>query len=541
MIPLYEDRKSRKQNKQQRAAAFAAGKHIPTSQITQLLSALIEPNDTVLMEGDNQKQATFLAKALTTLDPSAVHDLHLIIPSLQLDEHLELFQKGIASTLDFSYSGNQSKSIVTMIRSGKLAIRSLQTFMELYGRLFIDLSPDICLIAAEAADAEGNLYTGGNTEDTPVLVESTAFREGIVIAQVNEILDSVPRVDIPGSWVDYVVQADEPCLIDPIFTRDPALIKDVHVLMAMMAIKGIYAKHAVKRLNHGIGFNTAAIELLLPTYGEQLGLKGKICTNWMLNPHPTLIPAIESGWVDSVLVPGGELGMEAYTAAHPNIFPLGQDGSLRSNRAYSHMAGQYGLDMFIGATLQMNALGDSSTVTSTRLTGFGGAPNLGSNPNGRRYANESWISMHTKSSPDRGRKCVVQMLQTTSSRGPNFVETLDAVEMGKRVGLAETPIMIYGSDTSHIVTEKGIAYLYLADSVEERKKMVAAVAGDTPIGRSISRDEIDVLRKKGYVAFPEDLGIDPASATRDWLAAKNLEDLVIWSKGLYHIPDKLKK
>jgi malonate decarboxylase alpha subunit len=45
----------------------------------------------------------------------------------------------------------------------------------------------------------------------------------------------------------------------------------------------------------GIGFNTAAIELLLPTYAEKLGLKGKIATHWALNPHPTLIPAIESG------------------------------------------------------------------------------------------------------------------------------------------------------------------------------------------------------------------------------------------------------
>src|SRR3546814_8199128 len=42
--------------------------------------------------------------------------------------------------------------------------------------------------------------------------------------------------------------------------------------------------------------NTAAIELILPTYGESLGLKGKICRNWTLNPHPTLIPAIETGW-----------------------------------------------------------------------------------------------------------------------------------------------------------------------------------------------------------------------------------------------------
>ena len=39
------------------------------------------------------------------------------------------------------------------------------------------------------------------------------------------------------------------------------------------------------------GFNTAAIELILPTYGESLGLKGRICRHWTLNPHPTLIPA----------------------------------------------------------------------------------------------------------------------------------------------------------------------------------------------------------------------------------------------------------
>ena len=47
--------------------------------------------------------------------------------------------------------------------------------------------------------------------------------------------------------------------------------------MAMMAIKGIYAEHGVQSLNHGIGFNTAAIELLLPTYGESLWIKRKNC------------------------------------------------------------------------------------------------------------------------------------------------------------------------------------------------------------------------------------------------------------------------
>jgi hypothetical protein len=46
----------------------------------------------------------------------------------------------------------------------------------------------------------------------------------------------------------------------------------------------IYGEYGVKRLNRGIGFPTAAIELP-PTYGKRLGLKGKVATHWARNPH----------------------------------------------------------------------------------------------------------------------------------------------------------------------------------------------------------------------------------------------------------------
>ncbi len=99
---------------------------------------------------------------------------------------------------------------------------------------------------------------------------------------------------------------------------------ETQILIAMMAIKGIYAEYGIRRLNHGIGFGTAAIELLLPTYGEKLGLKGQICTHWALNPHPTLIPAIESGWVQQVHCFGSEVGMDRYIRARPDIFFTGR-------------------------------------------------------------------------------------------------------------------------------------------------------------------------------------------------------------------------
>jgi malonate decarboxylase alpha subunit len=272
---------------------------------------------------------------------------------------------------------------------GKLRIGAIHTYLELYARFFVDLVPTVALVAAESADAEGNLYTGPNTEDTPTIIEATAFRDGIVVVQVNELVEELPRVDVPGSWVDFVVVADRPYEVEPLFTRDPRQISDVQVLIAMLAIRGVYERHGVTSLNHGIGFGTAAIELLLPTYAESLGLRGKICRNWVLNPHPTLIPAIESGWVETVTAFGGEVGMEDYVAARPDVFMTGQDGSARSNRMAAQTAGLYAVDLFIGSTLQMDADANSSTVTEGRLAGFGGAPNLGSDARGRRHPSQA--------------------------------------------------------------------------------------------------------------------------------------------------------
>jgi malonate decarboxylase alpha subunit len=462
--------------------------------------------------------------------------------SVSRPEHLDIFEKGIAKKIDFSYAGPQSLRMSQMLEDGKLVIGEIHTYLELYGRLFIDLTPSVALVAADKADLSGNLYTGPNTEETPTLVEATAFRDGIVIAQVNELVDELPRVDIPGSWIDFIVVADHPYELEPLFTRDPRLITEIQILMGMMTIRGIYERHNVQSLNHGIGFNTAAIELLLPTYGESLGLKGKICKHWALNPHPTLIPAIETGWVESIHCFGGEIGMEKYIAARPDVFFTGKDGSLRSNRALSQVAGQYAVDLFIGSTLQMDRDGNSSTVTTGRLAGFGGAPNMGHDPRGRRHSTPAWLNMITSDDPlAKGKKLVVQIVETfQKGNRPVFVESLDAVEVGRNAHLATAPIMIYGDDVTHVVTEEGIAYLYKANSLEERRQAIAAIAGVTPIGLEHDPKRTEQLRRDGIVAFPEDLGIRRTDAKRSLLAAKSIEELVEWSEGLYEPPARFR-
>lgn len=541
-VRSWTTRRDEKARRVARAERITKGKMIPTDRIVDVLEELIAPGDRVVMEGNNQKQASFFSNALAHVDPGKINKLHMIMSSISRSEHLDLFEKGIAEKIDFSYAGPQSLRVAQMLEDGILKIGDIHTYLELFGRLFIDLIPNVALIAADKADAQGNLYTGPNTEETPTIVEAAAFKDGIVIAQVNELADVLPRVDIPGSWIDFVVVADRPYQLEPLFTRDPRHITELQILMAMITIRGVYERHNVQSLNHGIGYNTAAIELLLPTYGEQLGLKGKICKHWALNPHPTLIPAIESGWVESIHCFGGEPGMEKYVEARPDVFFTGRDGSLRSNRALSQVAGQYAVDLFVGSTLQIDRYGNSSTVTCGRLSGFGGAPNMGHDPRGRRHATAAWLDMVKKDEPlVRGKKLVVQMVETfQTGNAPIFVESLDAISVRRDANLATTPVMIYGDDVTHVVTEEGIAYLYKAESLEERCQALAAVAGVTPIGRVHNPLDTEALRQKGMVALPEDLGIRRTEAKRSLLAAKSVEDLVEWSGGLYEPPAKFR-
>ena len=527
-------------------ASILDGKVVQGKDAKALLEAVLRPGDRVVIEGNNQKQARFLAQVMAQLDPAKVHGLHMLQSSVTLDEHLDIFRRGIARDLDFAFSGPQAVGLAKLVAEGKVRIGAIHTYPELYSRYFTDLPPKVALITAEHADAEGNLYTGYNTEETPLIVEATHARKGIVIAQVEKVVERVRRIDIPGDQVEFIVVTGQKTQIDPLFTRDPAKLTADQIFMAMLAIKGIYAEYGVQVVNHGIGYAACAIELLLPTYAEKLGLKGKICRHWVLNPHPTLIPAIEAGWVKSIHCFGSEPGMEDYIAARSDIFYTCHDGILKSNRAISHMAGYYGLDMFIGATLQMDADGNSSTATLGRISGFGGAPNLGSNATGRRHASPAWSKAGQEMAASgqlagcmpRGRKLVVQITPTVVAKKniPIFVDELDAVRMAREGMFADPPIMIYAEDVTHIVTEKGIAYLTRCASRLERQAAIRAIAGDTPVGRRASKAETDFLRAKRAVMLPEDLGIRLSDATTDLLAAHSIKDLQRISGFLYHPP-----
>ena len=108
------------------------GKVVAASHIVELLHAVLEPGDRVCLEGNNQKQADFLGKALTRLDPARVNGLHMLLSVLSLPEHLDVFEKGIGSRLDFSFSGPQAGRLAKLASSGKLNIGAIHTYLELF-------------------------------------------------------------------------------------------------------------------------------------------------------------------------------------------------------------------------------------------------------------------------------------------------------------------------------------------------------------------------------------------------------------------------
>ena len=178
-MPDWQTRRKAKQERMRAAASMMEGRVVRTERAADLLQALLRPGDRVALEGDNQKQADFLARSLTQLDPAAVHDLHLLISSVSLPEHLDVFEKGICRRIDFSYAGEQSVRMAGLVADGTVEVGAIHTYVELYARMFVDLIPDVVLLCAAQADRDGNLFTGPSTEDTPVIAEAAAFHDGV--------------------------------------------------------------------------------------------------------------------------------------------------------------------------------------------------------------------------------------------------------------------------------------------------------------------------------------------------------------------------
>jgi malonate decarboxylase alpha subunit len=134
------------------ASRYASGKRVSPENTKALLEAVIRPGDRVCLEGDKQKQADFLAETLVSVDPMRIHDLLIVQSCIVLQSHLDLFDRGIARKLDFCYSKPQGAALARTLLAGKIERGATHTYLELFTRYFMDLTPRVALIAAVSAD-----------------------------------------------------------------------------------------------------------------------------------------------------------------------------------------------------------------------------------------------------------------------------------------------------------------------------------------------------------------------------------------------------
>jgi malonate decarboxylase alpha subunit len=69
--------------------------------------------------------------------------------------------------------------------------------MWFHARMFVDLMPDVARVCAEQADRQGGLYTG-RTPRTRRPLSRDGLPRRVVVVQVNEIVDELPRARRPG-------------------------------------------------------------------------------------------------------------------------------------------------------------------------------------------------------------------------------------------------------------------------------------------------------------------------------------------------------
>jgi malonate decarboxylase alpha subunit len=174
---------------------------------------------------------------------------------------------------------------------------------------------------------------------------------------------------------------------------------------------------------------------------------------------------------------------------------------------------------------------------------------MGADARGRRHATPAWLKAGAQarqgrsgvSAMPRGQKLVVQIVETFREHmQPAFVETLDAWQLAEQAHMDIPPVMIYGDDVTHILTEEGIANLLLCRSDEEREQAIRGVAGYTPVGLARDKTMVENLRDRGIITRAEDIGIDKRDAKRSLLAARNMRDLVRASGGLYDPPKRFR-
>ena len=530
---------SRRRRRRSSACAAWPTALLPRERLVAALEALIAPGDRVVLEGNNQKQADFLSRSLARVDPGKLHDLHMIMPSVGRPEHLDLFELGIARKLDFSFSGPQSLRIGQLLEDGLLEIGAIHTYIELYARLVVDLIPNVALVAGFVADREGNVYTGPSTEDTPALVEPTAFSDGIVI--VRSTVSSTTRATCrewtsrrPGwtSWSRPTSRSTSSRCSPATRATSSADGDDGdprHLPTAQRAVAE--PRHRLQHRGHRA--DPADLRRVPRPEGQDLPALDP-------QPAPDPYPAIERlgractasapSWAWRLHRPASRRVLHRsrrLAAFQPDVLPTGR--AVRGRPVHRrHPPGRRRRPFLHRHPRTPGRLRRRPVWATTRAAGATRRRpgwTCGANPRPCWSAAGSWWCRWSRPS------------RTAASRPSSSVSTRWSGAPDRHAAGAGDDLWRRRHPCAHRGRHRLPVQGALAGGTPGDDRRGGGDQSDRPAPRS-ARDPADAPRRADRAA--EDLGIRRTDASRELLAAKSIAELVEWSGGLYQPPARFR-
>ena len=537
-------RRADKRERLSAVAGYVDGKLIEQGRLRDTLEGLLRPGDRVALEGDNQKQADFLSRTLAQCDPGKVNGLHMLISSVSP-----------AGTSRPVRAEDRRKARPRLRRTAERPHRADGRGRQVQHRRHPHLrravradvhrpdAPTSRCCARQGRPRRQPVHRSqhrGHADDRRG--RRVSRRRGPRAGQRDRRQRQAARESTsPATGSTSWSQADRPFSLEPLFTRDPRQIGPVEILKAMIAIRGVYERHQVTSLNHGDRIRHGRNRIASAHLRRTTGPEGQDRQALGAEPAPDADP-------------GDRIGLGRID---PQLRRRVGDGAVHRgparrvlHRTRTDRCGPIGCCVSWPASTRStcsSAPPCRSTAMRTRrpsptagCPGFGGAPNMGHDPHGRRHSSPAWLSLAHGEAPRAARP------ETGGADRPDLPEAAASPRSSNRSTPSRSartpacrspPVMIYGDDVSHVVTEEGVAYLYKAP-----------VAGRPPGGVGGDRRcHADRARRRGARArsncaatgwspFLRTSVSTTRLADRSLLAARSIEDLVAWSGGLYDPP-----
>ncbi|MBD3258831.1 acetyl-CoA hydrolase [candidate division GN15 bacterium] len=227
----------------------------------------LKPRSVVYCAGNAATPKVLLGQLAKDLDIKHVALYHVLLLG---DELKPLFSKERCETLTHRVLFNSYLSREAVNRGWAKYHPMHLSEIPKYARLTEGF--DAVLLSVAGPDSGGNYSLGTTVEGLMAAIRSVRRNGGLVIAEKNQRMPFVLGTTIPGDYIDYLIETDEPLPASPVRKPDE-LAQRIGDIIASMYIQDGSGEEVGSTLQYGIGEVPEAVtEAILERGYKDLGI-----------------------------------------------------------------------------------------------------------------------------------------------------------------------------------------------------------------------------------------------------------------------------